>query len=61
MILLPLAMAEVVRLIDPAIMAEHRAAATRIAERPVSKSGAALILAIWAGVAGLLVWQFWPR
>jgi uncharacterized membrane protein YkvA (DUF1232 family) len=60
-ILLPLAMAGVMRLIDPAVMAEHRAAATRIAERPVSKSGAALILAVWAGVAALLVWQFWPR
>jgi uncharacterized membrane protein YkvA (DUF1232 family) len=60
-ILLPLAMAGVMRLIDPAVMAEHRAAATRIAERPVSKSGAALTLAVWAGVAALLVWQFWPR
>ena len=60
-ILLPLAMAGVMRLIDPAVMTEHRAAATRIAERPVSTSGAALILAVWAVIAALLVLQFWPR
>ncbi len=61
MILLPLAMVGVVRLIDPAIMAEHRAAAAHIIERPVNKSGAALIVATWVGAVGLLVWQFWPR
>lgn len=60
-ILLPLAMAGVVLLIDPAIMVEHRAAATGLAERPVSKSGAALIVAMWVAAAALLVWQFWPR
>jgi uncharacterized membrane protein YkvA (DUF1232 family) len=61
MILLPLATVGVVRLIDPVIMAEHRATATDIIEQPLTKSGAALILAIWAGVAGLLVRQFLTR
>lgn len=61
LILLPLAMAGVMHLIGPAIMAEHRATATHIVEQPVAKCGAVLILAIWAGVTGLLVWQFWLR
>ena len=61
LILLPLAMAGVMRLIDPVITAEHRATATHIIEQPVTKCGAGLILAIWAGVTGLLAWQFWPR
>lgn len=38
MILLPLAMVGVVRLVDPAIMAEHRAAAAHIIERPVNQA-----------------------
>jgi uncharacterized membrane protein YkvA (DUF1232 family) len=42
LILLPLAIAGVVRLIDPAIMAEHRATAATMAEQLTSKSGAAL-------------------
>ena len=42
-ILLPLAIVGVVRLIDPAIMAEHRATASEIAERPTSRMGAALV------------------
>ncbi len=47
LILLPLAMVGVVRLIDPAIMAEHRATASQRAERPTSKVGAVLIAGIW--------------
>jgi uncharacterized membrane protein YkvA (DUF1232 family) len=46
LILLPLAIAGVVRLIDPAIMAEHRAAADAIAERPKSIAAAITIVAI---------------
>ena len=42
-ILLPLAIVGVVRLIDPTIMAEHRATASEIAERPTSRMGAALV------------------
>lgn len=60
-ILLPLAMAGVIRLIDPAIMSEHRSAATDIVMRSVSKLGAAIVIVIWAVSGGLLIWQFWPR
>ena len=59
-ILLPLAILGLVKLIDPAIMAEHRAAALEIAEKPVSRSGAVLIVLIWIAAAAGLLWLFWP-
>lgn len=59
-ILLPLAILGLVKLIDPAIMAEHRAAALEIAEKPVSRSGAVLIVLIWIAAAAWLLWLFWP-
>lgn len=60
-ILLPLAIAGVLRLIDPAIMAELRAKAAGIAKRPVSRLGAALIVALWTMTAAWLAWMLWPR
>ena len=42
LVLLPLAIAGVIRLIDPAIMSEHRTAATDIVMWPMSKLGAAM-------------------
>ena len=59
-ILLPLAIAGLVRLIDPGIMAEHRATAETLAEKPVRKSGALIIGAIWIAAATWLLWLFWP-
>jgi uncharacterized membrane protein YkvA (DUF1232 family) len=59
-ILLPLAIMGLVKLIDPAIMAEHRATALTLAEKPVSRSGAFLIVAIWIAAAAWLLWLFWP-
>ena len=56
LILLPLAIAGVLRLIDPAVLAERRARATVIAERPVSKIAAALIMALWLLTFALMVW-----
>jgi uncharacterized membrane protein YkvA (DUF1232 family) len=56
LILLPLAIAGVLRLIDPAVLAERRARATLIAERPVSKIAAAVIIALWLLTFTLLVW-----
>jgi uncharacterized membrane protein YkvA (DUF1232 family) len=55
LILLPLAIAGVLRLIDPAVLAERRARATLIAERP-SKIAAAVIIALWLLTFALLVW-----
>jgi uncharacterized membrane protein YkvA (DUF1232 family) len=56
LILLPLVMAGVMRLIDPAVLAERRARAALIAERPVSKIAAAVIIALWLLIVALLVW-----
>jgi uncharacterized membrane protein YkvA (DUF1232 family) len=61
LILLPGALWLVIRLIDPAIMAEHRAAALCLAEAPRSAWGNALVIALWLLAAGALLWVFWPR
>ncbi|KAA2215292.1 DUF1232 domain-containing protein [Pseudoroseomonas oryzae] len=59
-ILLPLAIALVVRLIPPALMVEHRAAAERAAARPRSRAGAVAIIALWLAALALLGWWLWP-
>ena len=56
LILLPIAIAGVVRLIDPAVMMEHRATAARMAEQPTSMAGAALIAGIWILAIALIAW-----
>ena len=56
LLLLPLAIAGVMRLIGPAVMVEHRATASRMAERPISMLGAALIATIWVLAIALVVW-----
>jgi uncharacterized membrane protein YkvA (DUF1232 family) len=53
-ILLPLAIAGILRLIPAAIMDEHRARAEALATRPVSRSAAIVIVAIWI-IAALIV------
>lgn len=61
LMLLPLAIAGVVRLIDPAIMAEHRAKATAMQDRPKSTMAALAIITIWvlvAATAGWLAYQY---
>lgn len=60
LILLPLVVWVLVRAVDPEIMAELRAEAAVLAERPRSRLGAVLIVVIWGVVAGLVVWAFWP-
>jgi uncharacterized membrane protein YkvA (DUF1232 family) len=60
LILLPLAILGLVRLIDPAVMAEHRRTAEALANQPVSRSGALLIGTIWVVAAAALLWLFWP-
>src|SRR5512135_459283 len=60
-ILLPLGILLAVRLVPPAVMAEHRATAAAAAARPVSRAGAAFIVAFWLAAAGGLLWAFWPH
>jgi uncharacterized membrane protein YkvA (DUF1232 family) len=54
LVLVPLGLLLVVRLIPPDILAEHRAAATHVADRPVSLAGAAAVVAVWLLAAALL-------
>jgi uncharacterized membrane protein YkvA (DUF1232 family) len=58
-VILPLGIWAVVKLIPPAIMAEHRAAATGMAKRPVSRTVAIAIVVIWIVFIGLLTgWSY---
>lgn len=60
-ILLPLGILLAVRLVPPAVMAEHRATAAAAAARPVSRAAAVFIVAVWIVAAGGLLWLFWPH
>jgi hypothetical protein len=51
---LPIAIA-IVRLIGPAIMAEHRASAAALQERPT----AMVIITIWLIVSAGFIWLVW--
>jgi uncharacterized membrane protein YkvA (DUF1232 family) len=62
LLLIPLGIALVVRLIPPDVLAEHRSNATRIlgSDRPRSRLGAAIVVAIWCAAAlglGSLAWR----
>jgi uncharacterized membrane protein YkvA (DUF1232 family) len=62
LVLVPLGLILVIRLIPADVLAEHRRAAAAIAERPVSRAGAAVVVVIWVLAAALLaalaVWIF---
>jgi uncharacterized membrane protein YkvA (DUF1232 family) len=54
LVLVPLGLLLVIRLIPADILAEHRIAATTVAARPISRAGAAAVIAIWVLAAALL-------
>lgn len=56
LIIVPLGIMLVVWMIPHEIMAEHRAAATAAGSRPVSRIGAAAIVAIWLLLAAGATW-----
>jgi uncharacterized membrane protein YkvA (DUF1232 family) len=58
LIIVPLGIALVVGMIPAAVMAEHRAAATQAA-RPVSRTGAAVVITIWLVAAAAAAWWVW--
>lgn len=60
-ILLPIAIALIAWLIPAVVIAESRAAAQAMVERPRSKAGAAIIIGIWVLGAGALLWWFFTR
>jgi len=57
-LIVPLGIMLVVKLIPPDVMDEHREAAGRAAERPVSRIAAGVVIAIWIVCATLLVRWF---
>ena len=58
-ILVPLGLMLVRRLIPPDILAEHRAAAALVIDRPVSRAAAVTIVLIWIGALALGVVVVW--
>src|SRR5258706_9809057 len=58
-VLVPLGILAVVKLIPPEVMAESRAAATRAAARPVSRTAACAVVLIWAASIALTGWLAW--
>jgi uncharacterized membrane protein YkvA (DUF1232 family) len=56
LLIVPLGILLVVALIPPAIIAEHRAAATAAREKPSSASGAIAIIAVWTALCVLFAW-----
>jgi uncharacterized membrane protein YkvA (DUF1232 family) len=61
LVILPLGILLAVRLVPPALMAEHRAAAMAAQARPVSRTAAGVFIALWIGAALLLLWLLWPE
>ena len=47
LVLVPLGLVLMLRLIPAEVLAEHRAAAAALAERPVSYAGAAAVILVW--------------
>jgi uncharacterized membrane protein YkvA (DUF1232 family) len=54
-ILLALAILLATRLVPPGLMAEHRTATARAKDKPVSRTGATVIVTLWLLAAGALV------
>jgi len=59
-ILLPIAIALVIRMIPEPLMAEFREEAQRRSGRPTSRGAAAAIIVLWIAAAGILLWALWP-
>ena len=58
LILLPLGLLLVRRMIPDEVLADARARAEATTTQLRSTAGAAVVIAIWLGVAALLVWRF---
>jgi uncharacterized membrane protein YkvA (DUF1232 family) len=55
-VIVPLGLLAVVKLIPAEVMAESRAAAAALAERPVSRTAAAVIVLVWIASVALTGW-----
>src|SRR5262252_5677884 len=59
LVLVPLGLVLMLRLIPAEVLAEHRAAATSLAERPVSYAGAAGVILVW--LTSLALAAYWTH
>ena len=55
LIIVPLGLLLVVRLIPPEVMEEHREAAAKASERPVSRLAAGVVITVWVAGIALLI------
>ena len=60
-VIVPLGILLAVRLVPPELMTEFRKEAERADRRPLSRTGAVAIVAVWVTGAALLMWLFWPH
>lgn len=56
MLIVPLGAWIVLRMIPAPLLAEYRTQAARLAKKPVSRTAAAVILALWLAVFAAAVW-----
>jgi len=61
LVIVPLGIMLAIHLIPAPLMAEFRAAAAIRSTRPVSRTGLAVVVAIWLLAAGGLLWMLWPQ
>ncbi|KAA0683479.1 YkvA family protein [Roseomonas genomospecies 6] len=61
LLIVPLGILLVIRLIPAEVLEEHRTAAARQAERPVSYAAAALMVGLWLVAAVALYWWLEPH
>ena len=59
LVIVPLGILLAVKLVPSELMAEFRAEAVR-RDKPTSRTGLMVIVAVWIFAAILLVWFFWP-
>jgi len=60
LVILPVAIAFVIKMIPGPLMVEFRAEAQRRAELPTSRTAAVVIIGLWIAAAAFLLWVFWP-
>ena len=59
LVLIPAGIWLMLRLIPEAVFAEHRATAEAASHRPVSRTGAAMIIALWLAILASVAWSVW--
>lgn len=58
-VLIPAGIWLMVRLIPEGIFAEHRAMAEAASHRPVSRTGAMIVILLWLAILASLAWSVW--